>query len=84
MLAFAILNLVRSNILLYVSLPSAPTLKNLRYSRHPDIRSLAEAELGIIIQDRAPSTVRKYSTAFFSMAEVGRTQRHQVLPISGP
>lgn len=43
MLAFAIPNLVKSNILLHVSLPAAPNLRNLRYSRHPDIHLLAEA-----------------------------------------
>jgi len=59
MLAFVIQNLVKSNILLHVSLPAAPTLRNLRYSRNPDIRSLPEAIPGIIIQDRAPSTVKR-------------------------
>ena len=83
-LAFAIPNLVRSNILLHVSLPAAPTLRNLRYSRHPDIQSLAEAVPGIIIQDRAPSTVRKYSAAFLAWQKGAEPKGIKVLPASGP
>ena len=84
MLAFAILSLVRSNILLHVSLPAAPTLRNLRYSHHLDIRSLAEAVPGIVIQDRAPSTVRKYSAAFSAWQKWAEPKGIKVLPTSGP
>ena len=86
MLAFAIPNLVKSNTLLHVhvSLPAAPTLTNLRYSCHPDIRSLAEAIPGIIIQDRSLSTVKKYSAAFSALKKWAELGGLQVLPTSGP
>ena len=84
MLAFAIPNLVRSNIPLHVSLPAAPTLRNLRYSHHPDIRSLAEAVPGIVIHDRAPSTFRKYSGAFSAWQKWAEPKGIKVLPTSGP
>ena len=84
MLAFTIPNLVKSNILLHVSLPAAPTLRNLRYSHHPDIRSLAEAIPGIIIQDRAPSTIKRYSAAFSAWQKWADPRGIKVLPTSGP
>ena len=84
MLVFTIPNLVRSNILLRAFLPAVPTLRNLRYSRHPDIHSLAEAVPGIIIQDRASSTVRKYSTAFSAWQKWAEPRGIKVLPTSGP
>ena len=84
MLAFAIPNSVKSNILLHVSLPAAPTLSNLRYSRHPDIRSLAEAIPSIIIQNWAPSTVRKYSAAFSTWQKWAEPRGIKVFPTSGP
>ena len=66
------------------SLPPAPTLRNLRNSRHPDIRALADAVPGIIIQDRAPSTVRKYSAAFSAWLKWAEPRGIKVLPTSGP
>lgn len=66
------------------SLPAAPTLRNLRYSRHPDICSLAEAIPGIVIQDRTPSTVRKYSAAFSAWQKWAEPRGIKVLPKSGP
>ena len=76
---------MRSNIPLHASLLAAPTLRNLRYmySRHKDIRLLAKAVPGIIIQDMAPNTVRKYSAAFSAWQKWTEPKGIKV-PTSGP
>ena len=53
------------------------------YSRHKDIRLLAKAVPGIIIQDMAPNTVRKYSAAFSAWQKWTEPKGIKV-PTSGP
>ena len=62
-----------------------PTLKDLKTSHHPEMRTLAQAIPNIIIQDRAPiaSTVKKYASvsAWHKRAEA---RDLNVLPTSIP
>ena len=45
-----------------MSLPPVPLPR--RISHHPDTHTLAQAISNIMIQDRAPSTVKKYASSF--------------------
>ena len=61
-----------------------PTLKDLKNSHHLEIRTLALAILNIMIQDRAPSTVKKYAASFSAWQKWAEAWDINVLPTSGP
>ena len=64
--------------------PVPPTLRDLQNSRHPEIRSLAQAVPGIMVQDRAPSTVKKYRSSFLAWRKWAEARDINALPTSGP
>ena len=64
--------------------PVPPTLRDLKNSRHPEIRSLAQAVPGIMVQDRAPSTVKKYRASFLAWQKWEEARDITALPTSGP
>ena len=71
--------------LLQMSLPLvAPTLKDLKNSHHPEIRSLARVIPSIMVQDRAPSTIKKYVSSFLAWRKWAEARDINVLPTSGP
>ena len=73
------------NILQNVSSPLVPpTLKDLKTSHHPEIHALALAIPNIMIQDRAPSTVKKYASSFSAWQKWAEARDINVLPTSGP
>ena len=59
LLMMAILTLLRMCLS-----PVSPTLRDLKNSYHPEIRSLARAIPSIMIQDRVPSIIKKYVSSF--------------------
>jgi len=64
--------------------PVSPTLRDLKNSYHPEIRSLARAIPSIMIQDRAPNTIKKYVSSFSAWRKWAEARDINVLPTSGP
>ena len=74
-----------ANILQNGSSPLVPpTLKDLKTSHHPEIRTLALPIPNVMIQDGAPSTVMKYPASFSAWQKWAEARDINVLPTSGP
>ena len=64
--------------------PVPATLKDLMNGHHPEVRSLAQAVPNIMVQDRAPSTIKKYKSSFSAWQTWAEARDINALPTSGP